>query len=198
MLIKRFFMNRHQYKYLTIEVVDEPHYTASSYNKGCNYSTKYFAGDDEQYQTRTHGVKILLDGKEINNCLIGAYGGPTGINQNSSLIQNDQIIICCCDSIFCLTLPELRLDWIRKCDPSSCLQIFKYQDDFIIHGESVITKLNKVGQIIWQFSGEDIFVSIDNEQEFNFEDDGILLIDFRGTKYKIDYDGKLVWDTCKQ
>lgn len=61
-----------------------------------------------------------------------------------------------------------------------------------------MTKLDKDGNKKWEFGGADIFVSMDNEEEFKLESDGILLTDFAKTKYKIDFDGKLLWDTYKR
>ena len=79
----------------------------------------------------------------------------------------------------------------------TCFQIFKRQDDYIIHGELQVVRLDKDGNIKWRFGGTDIFVSIDNDEEFKIESDGILLTDFSKTKYKIDFDGKLIWDRYK-
>jgi len=110
-------------------------------------------------------------------------------------VDNEQLVICCCDTVFCLTLPDLHLKWKTRADDATCFQIFKQQDDYIVHGELQITKLDKNGKIKWQFGGADIFVCIDGEEAFKLESDGILLRDFAKTEYKIDFDGKLLWDT---
>ena len=190
-------MNRHQYKDLTIEVLDEPTYKYGSADNNFNYSKHYFGEGGQEYPTSQHGIKIFQDDSIIDNCVIIASGGATSVNQNSSLVDNDQLLICCCDTVFCLTLPDLELKWKTRADEATCFQIFKQQDDYIIHGEIQVTKLSKNGQIKWQFGGADIFVSIDNEEAFKLERDGIILTDFAKTKYKIDFDGKLLWDTCK-
>jgi hypothetical protein len=191
-------MNIHQYKDLIIVVLDETTYKVGSADNNFNYSKSYFGNFAEEYPTSKHGVKLFQDDVQINNCILIASGGANDIHQNSSLVDNDHLLICCCDSIFCLTLPGLKLKWTTQCDPATCFQIFKQQDDYIIHGELQITKLNKDGQIKWEFGGADIFVSIDNEEEFKIEDDGILLTDFAKVKYKIDFNGKLIWDTFKR
>lgn len=191
-------MNRHQYKDLTIEVLDEPTYKFGSADNNFNYSTTYFGDNAEQYPTSKHGIKIYRDDQIIDSCIIIGSGGATGVHQNSNLVDNDQLLICCCDTVFSLTLPELKLKWQTQADQATCFQIFKQQDDFIVHGELQVTKLDKDGNRKWEFGGADIFVSIDNEEEFNIESDGILLTDFAKTKYKIDFDGKLLWDTYKR
>ena len=97
-----------------------------------------------------------------------------------------------------MTLPNLALKWKTQADQATCFQIFQYQDDYIIHGELQVTKLDKDGNKKWEFGSPDIFVNIDNEEEFKLEPDGISLTDFSKTKYKIDFDGKLLWDTSKR
>ena len=185
-------MNRYQYKYLTIEVLDEPTYKFGSADNNFNYSKHYFGDGAKEYPTSKHGIKIYQDYQIIDSCIIIGSGGATGVHQNSSLLDKDQLIICCCETIFCLTLPELELKWKTQADQATCFQIFKQEDDYIIHGELQVAKLDKSGKIKWEFGGADIFVSIDNEEEFKIENDGILLTDFAKTKYKIDFDGKLL------
>ncbi|RYX84279.1 hypothetical protein EON73_03425 [bacterium] len=191
-------MNRHQYKDLTIEVLDEPTYAYKSADNNFNYLKKYFGDNAEKYSTSKHGIKVYHDDQVIISCIIIGSGGATGVHKNSSLIDNDQLLICCCDTIFCLTLPDLELKWKIQADQATCFQIFKQQDNYIVHGEMQVTKIDQDGRIKWQFGGADIFVSIDNEEEFKIDEDGILLTDFAKTKYKLDFDGKLIWDTYKR
>ena len=98
-------MYRHQYKDLTIEVLDEPTYKYGSADNNFNYLKAYFGDNAEQYPTSKHGVKIYRDDQIIDSCIIIGSGGATGIHQNSSLLDNDQLLLCCCDNIFCFILP---------------------------------------------------------------------------------------------
>lgn len=188
-------MNRHQFKDLTIELIDEPTYTFNSKDNKFIYSKHYFGDGAKEYPTSKHGIKVYQNDQIIDSCIIISSGGATGIHQNSSLLDNDQLLLCCCDTIFCLTLPNLELKWKMQADQATCFQIFKRQDEYIIHGELQITKLDRNGNKKWEFGGADIFVGIDNEEEFKIEKDGILLTDFAKKKYKIDFDGKLIWNT---
>jgi len=191
-------MIKHHYKDLIIEVLDEPTYKFGSADNNFVYSKAYFGDNAEQYPTSKHGIKIYSDDKIIDSCIIIGSGGATGIHQNSSLLDSDQLLLCCCDTVFSLTIPDLELKWKTQADQATCFQIFKHKDDYIIHGELQVTKLDKDGNKKWEFGGADIFVSIDNEEEFKIESDGILLTDFAKTKYKIDFDGKLLWDTYER
>jgi hypothetical protein len=191
-------MNRHQHKDFTIEVIDEPAYKFGSTDNYFNYPKHYFGDDATEFPTSKHGIKIYRNDKIIDSCIIIGSGGATGVYQNSSLIDKDRIVICCCDTVFSLTLPGLELKWKTRCDLATCFQIFKLQEDYIVHGEFQVTKLDKDGNKKWEFGGADIFVSIDNEDAFKIENDGILLTDFAKTKYNIDFNGKLLWDTYKR
>lgn len=191
-------MNWYQYKDLKIAVIDEPTYKFGSADNNFNYSKHYFGGGATEYPTSKHGIKIYKEDQIIDSCIIIGSGGATGVYQNSSFIDKDQLLICCCDTIFCLTLSDLELKWKTQADQATCFQIFKQEDDYIIHGELQVVKLDQDGKIKWEFGGADIFVSIDKEEEFKIENDGILLTDFAKVKYKIDFDGKLIWDTYKR
>jgi hypothetical protein len=191
-------MNGYQYKNLTIEVLDEPTYRLGSADNNFIYSKHYLGDGGQDYPTSKHGIKIFQDEQILESCIVIGSGGATGIRKNSTIIDNDNLLICCCDTVFCLTLPNLDLKWKTQADQATCFQIFKQQDEYIIHGEFQVTKLDKNGNKKWEFGGADIFVSIDNEEEFKLESDGILLTDFAKTKYKIDFEGKLLWDTYKQ
>lgn len=185
-------MYRHQYKGLTIELLDEPTYKFGSADNNFNYSKHYFGDVATEYPTSKHGIKIYQDNQIIDSCIIIGSGGATGVHPNSSLLDNDQLLLCCCNTVFCLTVPGLELKWKTQADQVTCFQIFKQQDDYIIHGELQVAKLGKDGNKIWEFGGADIFVSIDNEEAFKIENDGILLSDFAKSKYKIDFDGNLI------
>jgi hypothetical protein len=190
-------MNSYQYNDLTVEVINEPNYTFGSADNNFNYSKHYFGDRGTEYPTSKHGVRIYQGDQIVDNCIVIGSGGATGVHKNSSLLDNNQLLLCCCDTIFCLTLPDLNLKWKAKADQATCFQIFQQKDEYIIHGELQVTKLDRDGNQKWEFGGADIFVSIDNEEEFKLEPDGILLTDSGKTKYKIDFDGRLIWDTYK-
>lgn len=188
-------MNQYYYRDLTIELIDEPTYKFDSADNKFIYSKHYFSDGSAEYPTSKHGIKIYKNDQIIDSCIVIGSGGATGIHKTSSLVDNERLLLCCCDTIFCLALPDLDLKWKKQSDQATCFQIFKQNDDYIIHGELQVTKLDSDGNKKWEFGGADIFVSIDNEEEFKIETDGILLTDFAKTKYKIDFDGKLIWDT---
>jgi hypothetical protein len=117
-------------------------------------------------------------------------GGATGVHEHSWILQDDHLVICCCNEIFCLSIPDLDLKWRTNCDPATCFGIYKLEDEYIVHGEITITRLDRSGNIRWTFGGSDIFVSLDNDDAFRLYDDHIALTDFYKTKYKVGFDGR--------
>jgi hypothetical protein len=128
----------------------------------------------------------------ITNAILLGTGGATGIHKNSYYIQNNSIIICVCNFLFCLSIPELKLLWKSEVDWATAFGIYKMQEDFIIHGELEISRINQNGKIIWQHSGSDIFVLENGKECFKIKGDLILAESWDGRKYKFNYNGEIV------
>ena len=180
-------MNRYDYKNLVIEIVNEPTFTPGSADNAFQYSKCYYASDAQEYQTSKHGIRIYTEGQLINDCIVIGSGGATGIYENSSIVDCDEILVCCCDTVFCLTVSNLELKWRTRADEATCFTIHKLDNDYIVYGELQISRLDRNGNIIWSFGGADIFVSLDEEESFKLEADHIALSDFNKKKYKIDF-----------
>lgn len=190
-------MIQYQYKELIVEVLDEPNNEMDSVDHPFKYSKHYFTEDSKKYRSYKHGIRIYKGEQIVDSCIVAATGGRTGVSQNSTLLDEDQLLICCCDTLFCLSLPDLELKWLTQADPATCFAVFKLQDGYVVHGEMLVVKLKNDGSIQWEFSSPDIFVSIDGKKEFEFENDGILLTNFSGNKFKIDFNGNLIWTDYK-
>ena len=147
---------------------------------------------DDNYPTR-HGTFLLKDGEIERAVCVSASGGPTCIHPHSSVLDGDSILICCADSIFCLTFPDLHLNWITKADQATCFGIYKYENGYIAHGELDITRIDKDGSIIWQFSGSDIFTTPSGLGAFKLTHDLIEAVNWNGIVFNIDArSGKLI------
>jgi hypothetical protein len=149
----------------------------------------YCSGESNLY-TSKHGIIIKNDAKILSSAIILADGASTIIHKNSYYIEENSIIICCGNTLFSLKLFELKLNWKIKIDDATAFGIYKMNNDFIIHGELEITRINKNGEIIWQKSGSDIFVTIDGKSDFKIINNKIHIESWDGRKYKFDYDGK--------
>jgi hypothetical protein len=77
-------------------------------------------------------------------------------------------------------------------DFATCFSIYKYEKDFIVHGEIDISRITINGDIKWQYSGADIFVNLNGELSFDIVGEEIRLIDFQGNRYTLNGDGETV------
>lgn len=172
-----------------IEISPEESYNKSNPNLH-KYNQVYF--EDSEYNFPTaFGIKTFKGNQLLKSVIIGSNGGGTGIeHKNAMIFEHERILICCSDSIFCLSIPDLNLLWQTHADQACCFEIFKYQDSYIVHGEIEISRLDKDGNIIWQESGADIFTTISGEQSFELTDNFIIAKDFENRVYKWNYNGE--------
>lgn len=151
--------------------------------------------DDSEYIYPTmFGIKVYEEEKLLKSAIIGSIGGGTTNHKKATIFENNRFLICCSDTIFCLSIPELEIIWKTQADQSTCFEIFKYLDDYIVHGEMEISRINNRGEIIWQKSGSDIFTTIDGINDFELTEELIIAKDFENRIYKFDYNGKDMTD----
>lgn len=189
-------MNKYQWRDFTIEIFDDLNYTYGSADNIYNYPKKYFSNEERDCPWK-HGIKIYEDDQVINGCVLFGTGGKTSPQKTSIILEDDRLVVCCGDTVSCLSLPDLELKWKNKADAATCFQIFKLEEDYLVHGELEITRLDKNGDEKWKFSGRDIFVTLKNENSIVIHSDYIELTDFEYEKYKIDFDGNLIWTSKK-
>ncbi|MBE8715265.1 hypothetical protein [Sphingobacterium hungaricum] len=157
------------------------------------YLYDFVYSDKSDYKLSSiFGIRTFQYDHLIKSTVIGSSGGSTGIHAKSTIIENDRLLVCCSDSVFCLSIPDLSLLWRTKADEVTCFAIYKYKDSYIIHGELEISRLDKDGKILWQQSGADIFTTLDGNPDLVINDDYILATDFENRKYKFDFDGKII------
>jgi len=138
------------------------------------------------------GIRIFENKNIINSALIGSINGGIGIHQSSQIVENNKIIICCSDTIFNLSIPELDINWKIQGDQSTCFGIYKYQNTFIVHGEMEISRIDNNGKVLWKKSGADIFTTISGKNNFELTNNYIKVSDWNNKEYKFDFNGKIL------
>jgi len=184
-MLKKLIYN---YKNMAIELLDDPAFTVGADNKDA-YASYYYTNECQNAKGSFHGIRLFKDDLELNSCLLTGSGGTT-IHPTSAIVDENSLLVCCGDSVFSLDLPSLELKWQAHADPVACFQIYKIEEEYLVHGEVEITRLNRYGDVIWAFSGRDIFVSSDNEPSFLLKKDRILLVDWEKNKYELGFNGK--------
>lgn len=147
-----------------------------------------------QFRGTQYTIAIFLANNLLKRVLIQSSGGSTAIHKTSFVIEPYRLVICCSDTVFCLSIPDLQLLWKTKADDATCFQVFKHQSDYIVHGEMAISMLSHDGELVWEQSGADIFVTMHSSAEdFVITDNYILVTDFENRKYKFDFNGNSIY-----
>jgi hypothetical protein len=179
-----------------IEIFSDELYSLKSTDNVRNYNFKY--GDftdinnDNFIYAPKYGV-ILKDnmGLEKSAILFPSSGTGSFPHKKSALVDNENLLIIAGDWIFNLSIPELKLNWQTKCgDCVTCFELFAVSDGYIVHGECSILKVQKDGRIAWEFSGRDIFTTVEGIDIFKIVNGIIMVKDWQNYTYKIDLEGK--------
>lgn len=182
-----------------IELINDSTYTIGSADNNFNYDFVYHDNESLEYRPFNHGVKLYKDGQLIKSAVVCAVGGATGIFENSAIVDQNNILICCADKLFSLKLPDLTLNWITQTDLATCFGVYKADNGIFTHGELNVSRLDSNGNIIWQTGLRDIIVNIDYEKScFILHDNFIELLDFNSNKYQLDFNGNFISETLSE
>lgn len=184
---------RVSYKDYTIDIIDDSNYTLNSSDNTVSYNTEYFDGKtnmDRVYPTSKRGIRINHNGEELASAVICEIGGATTIHDKSVVVTNDSLLICYCDKVYSLSIPKLELKWKKRFDLATCFAIYSFKEDFIIHGELQVTRIDIDGHEKWNFGARDIFVTPDGQDSFRLINDKIKLRDWEGYEYLLNEDGQ--------
>jgi len=174
-----------------IRVFEDNGFKESSVDNIHKYDLIYLKKSDYKFSS-IFGIKIFQDTVELKSAVIGSIGGATGIHDKSIIVESERLVVCCSNSVFCLSIPDLTLLWKTQADQATCFEIYEYQDSYIVHGELEISRLDRNGKILWQRSGADIFTTAEGKEDFIITDNYILATDWENKKYKFNFDGKIV------
>ncbi len=174
-----------------IKFFDESDYRFDSMDNIKTYD-KTFVSGDKSALTSQIGIEIFEDDKLKSSCIIGSEGGATGITGNTTLISNGGLVVCCSNTVFKLTIPDLDLEWKTISDSATCFGIHYLDKDYVVNREIEITRLDKDGKIVWKQSGRDIWTTAEAFDDFAVYDDYILATDWTYNRYKFDFDGQLL------
>jgi hypothetical protein len=172
----------------TITVKDA---TSKDLDNLSGYNALYL-NDDGYKPNSMQAIELHSDEVLLKSILLGATGGGTGVYDNTALIDNDRVVTCCTDTVFCLSVTGLDLLWSTKADIATCFAVYRYQQDYIVHGELEISRLDREGNIIWQVGGADAFVTLEGNSDIVLYEDRIIAMDFEYSKYVFDYDGHTI------
>jgi len=184
------------YKNFEIELFTDKNFTSNSADEFSQYQKVYNIDNqikDKKQPTNKHTIIIKESGTVISNAII-YESGVSGIYNDSFILEDDKVWVLIYNKIYCLEIPSLELSWQKELDFHPNISIHKLKNDFIIHGESLIFRISKEGDIIWSFGGRDIWFNIEGEPEVTIENNTIRLFDFESNEYVLDFDGNQIED----
>lgn len=184
------------YKNFEIELFTDKNCTLNSADEFSQYQKVYHIDNqikDKKQPTNKHTIIIKESGTLISNAII-YESGVSGIYNDSFILEDDKVWVLIYNKIYCLEIPSLELSWQKELDSHPNISIHKLKNDFIIHGESLIFRISKEGDIIWSFGGRDIWFNIEGEPEVTIENNTIRLFDFESNEYVLDFDGNQIED----
>ncbi|MCR5741858.1 MAG: hypothetical protein K6G38_05325 [Gammaproteobacteria bacterium] len=72
--------------------------------------------------------------------------------------------------------------------------IYEINNGYIVHFELTIYKIDENGNVLWEFSGNDIFTGLNKDEDYyiSFDDKSIKLHDFNDNYYILDFEGNVL------
>lgn len=112
---------------------------------------------------------------------------------DNCIIRENDLVIMSENDLISFGLERAEICRVKSLDiGGETLGLYPYKDGFIIHGETEIAGVSGDFKLLWSFSGEDIFATLDGSSAFEMDGDGITARDFSGKVYRIGYDGRKI------
>ena len=138
-----------------------------------------------EIEVKSHDNEILNKTNQLTKG--GTWLSKSTEKDNSQTVKlfGNKLIIALDQSIFCLSLPELELQWDLGLDEMPIFEFITIEEDILLRGELQIFRINMNGEIVWSTFGNNIWVNIDGKREMQIIDNEVVLTDFNGRVYRI-------------
>ena len=139
---------------------------------------------------KVFAIEIDLYDKVMRIALIGDY---YSYDDDCAVLDGEILTVLQNDTISQINIKDGALMFTKKFDCFGCnYGIYKVKKGYLIYGEIEILMLDFDFNLMWKFSGKDIFVSVTGKKAFELCEDSIKLYDFEDNFYEIDYDGNKI------
>ena len=139
---------------------------------------------------KVFAIEIDLYYKVMRIALIGDY---YSYDDDCAVLDGEILTVLQNDTISQINIKDGALMFAKKFDCFGCnYGIYKVKKGYLIYGEIEILILDFDFNLMWKFSGKDIFVSVTGKKAFELCEDSIKLYDFEDNFYEIDYDGNKI------
>lgn len=133
---------------------------------------------------------------EINGLDGGFYLHKSTEDDKSQSIKlnENNLIMSLGFTILSLNLNEIEINWILRPDIAELFEFYDLENDILLRGEHRIFRIDKNGNVKWEYGGRDIWVNLEGKSEVNIEENKIRLFDFESNEYLLNFDGELLED----
>jgi hypothetical protein len=170
---------------VSVEMVDEPTYTAGSSDNVRCYDREILLADRADHIVSKHGI-VLSDESQRRSVVLLANGGATAVHDRSLLLRSDHVLAAVCGYVVCLSRPDLAREWVVEVDPATCFGLYEIpgSSDFVSHGELEIARITDSGSVVWSNGGRDIFTG-----GFELASGRVIATDFENERYEFELTG---------
>ena len=167
---------------LSIEMLDEPHYSFASTDNMRSYDAELLLVQRESVTSR-HGVISSVDNARRASIVVGAGGGSTGVHERSAVLVEDLCFVGVGPVVVCFAVPTLDVYWYRDADPATCFGVHLCPEEraILVHGELEVSKWSFDGNRLWSFDGADIFTG-----GLSIVGGTVAIEDYAGREYRVD------------
>jgi hypothetical protein len=120
-----------------------------------------------------------------------------GDASQSVKLDAEDLILSIGSTLLSFNLSQMQLNWKIRPDSAEIFEFYDLEDDILLRGETAIHRIDKKGNVVWNYGGRDIWVNIDGQNQIEINKDTIKLIDFESNEYWIDFNGKTLKNNPK-
>lgn len=182
-----------QNDHYTVTITVDDTFTVDSTDNP-KYDYVYNPANNRRGDSRTFCISV--NGK--NTCRMALVGDFLSNVTDCAVLENDILTVLQNEHITVINLQNNEVVTCKKLDVfGSNFSIYRIIGGYLIYGEIEILKLDGELNIVWNFSGRDIFVSISGKNAFELMENSIRLYDFEDNFYELDFDGHLISEVLK-
>ncbi len=183
---------------LYIEVSEDNDYSLNSTDNVHAYDV-IFNPESRHWNDYHKSISIITDDKSAL-LICGYYSYPENV-----LFVDNLLVIMCENIIYKIDVDKMEIvyrkvmyDLLENVPVlQTTFDIHKVSNGYIVYGEMEIVKLDNDFNVINIFMGRDIFVTIDGLDAFEMNENEIVVRDFIGNTYYLDYNCKLIKEVIK-
>jgi hypothetical protein len=184
----------------TVELWFESRYAENKVIETKNYSKTIDLNDNGELGSLL-AIETTNNRGDTKSCLITGIDGGSYLHiaddkdkSQSVKLLSDNLILSLGFTFFSFNIDKQEIEWKLRPDMAEVFEFYDLKDDYLLRGELEIHRIDRNGNVKWSYGGRDILVNIDGNKEVSIENDKIILTDFDGNVYVIDFNGQTLED----